>query len=157
MQLNAALKLWEYPESYAGATHYGSYVFLGQHRDSDTLSESNFAVGLKALGGESETIKVIREGHWGVGWLEWISIAQSDTKALQLASAMYDELEDYPVLCDEHHSELEHTYAAQQWESYSIRDRASLCREAGISKFAARRDCVPNDDQGYIQQSLLGY
>jgi len=157
MQLHADLKLWEYPEYYAGATHYGSYVFLGQHRDSGTLSESNFAVGLKALGGESDTVKVIREGHWGVGWVEWISIAQRDTKALQLASAMLDELEVYPVLCDEHHSELELTYAANQWESYSVRERASLCREAGISKFAARRDCVPSDDQGYIQQYLLGY
>ena len=157
MQLHADLKLWEYPEYYAGASHYGSYVFLGQHRDSDTLSESNFAVGLKALGGESDTVKVIRERCSMVGWVEWISIAQRDTKALQLASAMFDELEVYPVLCDEHHSELEHTYAANQWESYSVRDRASLCREAGISKFAARRDCIPHDDQGYIQQSLLGY
>jgi len=108
MQLNAALKLWEYPESYAGATHYGSYVFLGQHRDSDPLSESNFAVGLKALGGESDTVKVIREGHWAVGWVEWISIAQSDTKALQLASAMFDELEVYPVLCDDDFSQREY-------------------------------------------------
>jgi len=108
MQLNADLKLWEYPECYYGASHYGSYVFLGQHRDSDTLSESNFAVGLKALGGESDTVKVIRERCSMVGWVEWISIAQRDTKALQLASAMFDELELYPVLCDDDFSQREY-------------------------------------------------
>ncbi|MEH2569789.1 hypothetical protein [Bradyrhizobium sp. AZCC 2289] len=40
---------------------------------------------LKALGGESETVIVVRETHYLVGWVEWIAIHQDDEKALKIA------------------------------------------------------------------------
>jgi hypothetical protein len=102
------LSQWEMPSSYFGATHEGSYVFLGQNRDSDTLTRSNFIVGLERLGGESETVEVIREGHWAVGWVEWIKIDSSDERALKLADEMMSDLDGYPVLDESHYSDLEH-------------------------------------------------
>ena len=76
------LKRWTMPNSYFGAVWPNYYVFLGQHRDSDALTRSNFTCGLKALGGESETVEVVRESHWAVGWVEWIAIHQDDAAAL---------------------------------------------------------------------------
>lgn len=37
-------------------------------RDSGPLEESNFAVVLADLGGESDDVEVHRFGHWGPGW-----------------------------------------------------------------------------------------
>ena len=54
-------------------------------RDSDCLKQSNFAVMLRELGGESETVIVVRESHWAVGWVEWIAIHELDAAALQIA------------------------------------------------------------------------
>ena len=40
---------------------------------------------LTALGGETDTVIVVRETHWAVGWVEWIAIHQDDEKALKIA------------------------------------------------------------------------
>ena len=62
---------WTMPDSYYGSQWPEYFVFLSQSRDSDALTRSNFECGLKALGGESEAVQVVREGHWAVGWIEW--------------------------------------------------------------------------------------
>jgi hypothetical protein len=150
------LKLWTMPDSYFGASWPGYYVFLGQHRDSDSLARSNFTCGLEAIGGESETVQVVRESHWAVGWVEWIAIHQDDEKALQIADEIKAALEDYPVVNEDHWSELEWNEAQDYWASMSIRERMRLCYDAHISVFAARRDWIPQDDNGYIFDSLRG-
>jgi hypothetical protein len=150
------LKLWTMPQHYAGEVWPGYYVFLSQHRDSDSLTRSNFVCGLGALGGESETVQVVREGHWAVGWVEWIAIHQDDEKALQIADEISGRLEDYPVVNEDHLSELEWNEAQDYWASMSIRERMRLCYDAHISVFAARRDWIPENDSGYIMESLRG-
>ncbi|WMT78832.1 hypothetical protein [Bradyrhizobium sp. Ash2021] len=80
------LRRWTMPANYFGAVwpaYYSSGV--GQSRDSDALERSNFECMLKALGGETETVVVVRELHWAVGWVEWIAIHQDDEKALKIA------------------------------------------------------------------------
>ncbi len=151
------LKLWTMPESYFGAVWPATYVFLGQHRDSDELTQSNFAVALASLGGESDTINVVRESHWAVGWVEWIAIHQDDETALRAADDMLDRLAEYPVLDEEDWSQRETDAADETWASYSLRDRVELCCRAGVSRFAARRDWPPSDDSGFIQERLLGH
>lgn len=148
------LKLWTMPQHYAGEVWPGYYVFLSQNRDSDSLTRSNFTCGLKALGGESDTVQVVREGHWAVGWVEWIAIHQDDEQALQAADEIAAGLENYPVVNEDHWSELEWEEAQDYWASMSLRDRAKLCAEAGVSIFAARRDYTPPDDSGYIFERL---
>jgi hypothetical protein len=43
------LKLWKHPDNYLGATWYDYYVVLGQHRDSDVITRSNFRVAKAEL------------------------------------------------------------------------------------------------------------
>lgn len=150
------LSRWTLPDSYAGAEWPDYYVFLGQHRDSDALSRSNFTCALQALGGESDTVVVVREGHWAVGWVEWIAIHESDAAALQAADETTAALADYPVVDDMHWSELEYDEACDYWASLPVRDRVEFCRNAGVSLFAARRDEIPADDSGYIYEALRG-
>jgi len=102
------LEKWTRPQYYSGENHFDSYVFLGRTRDSDILEESNFHVGLARLGGESESIRVVRERHWACGWLEWIKISANDPEAINKAREMIDDLNDYPCLCEFDYSEREY-------------------------------------------------
>lgn len=150
------LNLWTKPDSYFGASWPGYYVFLGQHRDSDSLSRSNFICALEAIGGESETVQVVRENHWAVGWVEWIAIHHDDCAALKKADELMARLDGYPVVNDDHWSELEWSEVSDYWASLSVRERAEYCKENGISMFAARRDYMPPDDDGSLFESLRG-
>lgn len=123
------LQKWTYPNSYFGATWYDYYSFIGQHRDSDTLTRSNFIEGLKALGGESETVMVVREKHCLVGWVEWIAIHESDAKSLNLADNMLEELEDYPILNEDAFSNLEYEEYHEAWENYAKEDFTKALKE----------------------------
>lgn len=151
-----AIKKWERPDHYAGASWPEYFVFLAQHRDSDSVTRSNFEVGLAKLGGESETVVVVRERHWAVGWVEWIGIHESDEAAVQAADEMLCAIENYPVLSDDHLSELEWNEACEYWERMGVRDRVEFCRDAGVSIFAARRDYLPEDPTGALLEYLRG-
>jgi hypothetical protein len=151
-----AIARWVRPDNYGGAQWPEYFVFLGQHRDSDALARSNFEQGLAALGGESDTVLVVSERHWAVGWVEWIAIHESDMTALTEADAMLCALSDYPVLDEEHHSELEYDEVSERWTGMSVRDRMELCAEHRLSIFAARRDYLPPDDSGSLFDSLRG-
>jgi len=48
-------------------------------------------------------VKAIR----AVGWVEWIAIHESDAAALAIANKISDALEDYPVVNEDHWSQLE--------------------------------------------------
>lgn len=125
------LTRWTMPDHYFGATweeYFSSGV--GQSRDSDALERSNFACMLKALGGESDTVRVIREGHWAVGWIEWIAIHQGDETALRQADEIKAGLEDYPVVDESHWSELEDEDAQETWTNcFSDGERLKYVRE----------------------------
>lgn len=113
------LKKWTRPDSWAGTERPDFYVFLGRHRDSDILTESNFAAALRELGGESETVVVAREGHWAVGWVETIEIHEDDAKALKAADEMAAALEDYPILDESDFSEREYEAVQAFWNGWS--------------------------------------
>lgn len=125
------LTLWTMPDSYFGAVWPATYRSgVGQSRDSDALERSNFACMLKALGGESDTVTVMREGHWAVGWVEWIAIQQDDDKALTIADEIVAALEDYPVIDEMHWSELEHDDANETWQHcYNETERLAYIRD----------------------------
>jgi hypothetical protein len=124
------LKRWKHPECYLGKQWPEYYAVLGQHRGSKALDRSNFASMLKALGGESETVRVVRESHWAVGWVEWIGIHQSDTEHLAQADALMAGLDDYPVLDEMHYSEVETAEANEVWHNcYQPKDRVEYIRK----------------------------
>lgn len=150
------LQLWTQPDCYVGATWPDFYVFLTQTRDSDAATRSNFECGLKAIGGATPDglVRVVREGHWAVGWIEWIAIHRDATDALCTANEIADALEDYPIVNEEHWSELECAEAEAFWRELPLRDRVELCRDHGINIFAARHEWVPTDDTGGLFEFL---
>ena len=151
-----AITRWVLPDSYGGAQWPEYFVFLGQSRDSDAIERSNFERGLTALGGESDTILVVRERHWAVGWVEWIAIHESNMAALIEADDMLCALSDYPVLDEEHYSGLEYDEVLERWAGMRVRERIKLCAEHRLSIFAARRNYLPPDDSGSLFDSLRG-
>lgn len=130
------LKLWTIPESWYGKHWEGYYVFLGKYRDSDILTECNYDVAysrIESLNTEfdgNNTIVKVRESHWAVGWIEWIAIHESNIPALKLADSIQDKLNDYPILDEEKHTELEEKEANRIWkECYRTKDRIKYIRE----------------------------
>lgn len=128
--LHESLTRWEVPDSWFGKHWNGWFVGLGQHRDSDALGRSNFRAALEALGGESETVQVVREGHWAVGWIEWIAIHESDERALTVQYEIEGSLKSYPVLDESDWSEEESEEANEVWSNcYNDRERIDYVRE----------------------------
>jgi hypothetical protein len=145
------------PSSFADWADFNRteyYTLGGQHRDSDTLTRSNHRSILKALGGESATVRVIRDSHWAVGWVEAIYIHQSDTKSLAIAEEITDGLDGYPVVDESDWSELELETAEQYWQSMSVKDRLYYCQKFDCSPFAARHDWIPQDPSGELVSNL---
>lgn len=122
------LKLWTMPENYYGEVWPATYsAGVGQSRDGGALERSNFECMLEALGGDNgDTVRVVRESHWAVGWVEWIAIHQDNEAALRIADEIKGKLDDYPVVNEDHWSELEFTEAAEFWDSMSPRDKVQM-------------------------------
>lgn len=134
------LKPWTLPASYAGAHWDGYFSFLGQSRDSDCLERSNFDAGLKAIGGqlkdfggddeEFPLVKVVRENHWAVGWVEWIAIHETAFEQLAIADKIKEKLEDYPVVDEELWSQYETEEANEVWKNcYRPKERLEYIRQ----------------------------
>ena len=123
------LRRWKLPQNYFG-TEWPEYYSagLGQSRDSDALERANFAAMLRALGGESDTVIVVRENHWAVGWVEWIAIHESDAKSIAIAVEANRAMEDYPVLDDELFIQFEDEDCCNTWEVMSWRGRLEYLR-----------------------------
>jgi hypothetical protein len=156
------LKRWTMPRYYFGETwpeYYSSGV--GQSRDSDCLERSNFICMLKALGGESETVIVVRENHWAVGWVEWIAIHESDSKALAVADDLKGKLDNYPVIDESHWSELESEEADLVWKDcYRPSERIEYIREHrsqfDFHDFSDLLDCVRGKYFAGYASELIG-
>jgi len=135
---------------YFGQRHFGDfYGFRTRNRDSDSLTRSNFICALKALGGESDDVQIHRFGHWACGWYE-IIIVKHGTKAFEIAEQIEKDLEGYPVVNEEHFSDLEFDEACQAWKDADFRDRIYQCQSFGVSIFAARSDCMPDTPSGEL-------
>lgn len=161
---------WERPRYYAGAYWPDHYVFLTQNRDSDCLERSNFAVAAEALLNipepadwphEDETpVQVVREGHFLCGWVEWIAIHQDAAEHLKAADEMQARLENYPVLNEEHWSEVERQEADEVWANcYDPSERVRYIREHAsqfeFQGFADLIQCVRGKFFGGYASELL--
>lgn len=126
------LERWKLPKYYYGAEWPEYYsAGVGRSRDSDCGEESNFEAMLAGIGGESDTVHVVRESHFLCGWVEWIAIHESDEQALRAADAMQESLEDYPLLDEEDHSRREWEECERVWsDCYSVGERIRYLRKA---------------------------
>ena len=81
-------------------------VLMTRNRDSETLTESNWICALKELGGEGDNVDIHRFGHWDCGWWEALCVRRGSGQE-KTAQEIAASLTDYPVLNDEHFSEME--------------------------------------------------
>lgn len=159
---------WAHPDSYGGFSPDGDYMILSRTRDSDILSESNWAVACESLKAEAydggadrfDVRPVVyhwRAGHWACGWIEYLCVrADAPESALTAAGEIVCSLADYPVLSDDDFSEREWNAMCESWEHGSIRDRVEWLQYAGQCIFSARRDALPEDDTGALREAILG-
>lgn len=132
--------------NYAGPDLSEFFVAGMQNRDSGPLGRSNFQFTLDRLGGESETVEVIRAGHWACGWVEYILVSPEDNKAVSIGHDIADSLGLYPILDEEHFTSLQYQEAFSYWNDARLWERVRLCQEAEVSVFAARRsEDIPTD------------
>jgi hypothetical protein len=142
------LERWKLPQYYSGAEWPEYYsAGVGRSRDSDCGEESNFDAMLKGLGGESETVQVVREGHFLCGWVEWIAIHESDETALRAADAMKSSLEDYPILDEEDYCQREFDECERVWsDCFNESDRIQYLRKNRCTTgFRSLRAAVSGD------------
>jgi len=129
-------------------------------RDSDTLEESNWNVITQDLLERFPDHTTIESySHWAVGWCESLCVQMltEDRKPTEAAYAVFEwhkSLEDYPVADEEDYSRAEWESAQETWEWLDMRERIRLCKEAGLSIFAARSEEIPRDDTGYLFEYL---
>ena len=121
-------------------------VPVGQNRDSNCLQISNFEKALERLGGESDAVQVHRFNHWGPGWFEIILVDPKSDK-VKIAEQIEADLESYPVLDDEHFSNMEQVRAAEIWENMLLDERIACLQRFHIPIFAARREYIPNNSE----------
>tara|TARA_R100000458_G_scaffold57613_2_gene64059 strand:- start:8 stop:523 length:516 start_codon:yes stop_codon:yes gene_type:complete len=104
-------------ENYAGEIPEDKWhVLLTRSRDSDILTQSNWRVALKKLdpSGKSVDVEIHRFGHWACGWWEALCVAK-DSEAWETVMELHESLHDYPVLDEEHYSEMETEEANRVW------------------------------------------
>lgn len=136
------IERWKLPSHYMGAHWEGYFVApVSRNRDSDTLTESNWSVQWERLKGSVADIPeetgedgrspvVVTENHFLCGWVEWVAIHETNEAALREADAMAARLESYPVLSEEHWSELETKEADRVWrDHYREQERVEYIRK----------------------------
>ena len=146
-----------HPCAYWG-DHGHWLVVVGRHRESDVLERSNFQVAQERLEKiDPDCCVVESETHWAVGWVEHLLVDPANARAVQEAEAMREAIEEYPILDEDHFSNLEHEEAAEYWAGMSIRGRVEACQESGVSIFAARRNYVDDsaDPGGRLYEYLI--
>lgn len=130
--MKTKLRKWKRAENYAGENFHEYFQGPGKHRDSDALARSNFEAALDRLGGESETVIVEHAGHWAVGWVESILVHESDTEKVKELESIYEDLENYPVLDEEHFSETEREEREETFENFQSEFMDEIAKSLGL-------------------------
>lgn len=98
-------------------------------RDSDNLTQSNWAAQLARLGGESETVEVRRFGHWGPGWFEVVLIDPTDETRVCDMESLRHELAQYGVMDEQDYWERENAEYLRSWAKWANRDFIALLKK----------------------------
>lgn len=96
----------------------------GKNRDSDTLTESNYAVQLEALeklDPEGNDFEEHSFGHWACGHFDLVLVRPGSACAT-LCQGFEDCLSDYPILSDEHYSEACFNTESEAWECWGAHE-----------------------------------
>lgn len=149
---------WQSASNYLGEEYPEYYVAMVKTRDSEALDRSNFDATLKMLGGESETIKVIRSGHWGAGWIDTILIHESDKIALAIGEDIGKQLASYPVLDEDLYSQYESKEVEENWQYFSLAEKRDMLSTAKLPRSLATRKRFPYKyDNGSLYEAFTNH
>ena len=129
---------------------------VGQNRDSGCLERSNWRIVLGTLTDadpDGEDHEDHRFGHWACGWFE-IIIARPGSRCADILEDWERALADYPVADEMDWSMLQSDEASEYWERMGLSERIEICDRFDVSIFAARRDEIPRDDTGALEDYL---
>lgn len=104
---------------------------VGQHRDSDLVEESNFAVAcdrMRAVDPDEHDHEIHRFGHFAVGWVEEIAY-RPGSECERVANEIRDALAGYPILDEDHHGAMESDALADNWPAILQDLKRDLVRE----------------------------
>ena len=143
---------WQHPQHYAGYSPDGDFLVASVHRDSDSVSRSNYICAKARLETVAATLPPaaqeppapspdearpaaddpraeawvfeFRASHCLVGWVDYLLVRADAPPALvQAVVEIADALEGHPVLDEDHLSELEFDEACTYWADMSVADR----------------------------------
>ncbi|WOH64115.1 hypothetical protein [Bradyrhizobium sp. BWA-3-5] len=109
-----------------GRDYYCSGVF--QSRDSGAMERHSFRCMLIALGGESESIVVVRESHCVRGWIDRIAIHKGNHEALRKADSIAALRQDYRIINLSDRSEKVGHEANKAWRPNFLPGRIKYIR-----------------------------
>src|SRR5260370_23678290 len=120
----------EIPEAYW-------LVLLSRNRDSELLTNCNWDVALKELGGESDTVTIICHNHWACGWIEYLCIDERNADKKALGEAIEARMDNYPILDESEYSQRQWDAAVEYWRTLPYwvrrRDYGANSRQARMS------------------------
>jgi len=151
--MTTPLVAWKRPSNYIGADWNGWLVFfLSQNRDSDCLTRSNFQCAFERLkkhatdleSEDCQSVQIVSENHFLVGWVEWIAIHESNKPAIEEACAIYERFENHPVVNESHWSEMEFNEYLEAWKSYGHREFIRELERAELIEEGCLDDSAPD-------------
>jgi hypothetical protein len=114
---------------------------IGHNRDSNTLTESNWQTFdrlLSEVDPDGNDHECHSFSHWGPGWFE-IVLVRPGSECERIAAECAATLECYPILDDEHHSNLQAEAEAEHWESWGRYDFRKALIESAFSEWYRER------------------
>lgn len=125
------------------------YVY-SHHRDSDSIEESNWLViredFINRFGEDKGTIlagdiAVANLGHWAVGWVEHLMYNYARKDITKAAEEIREKLSNYPLLDEDHHSQLVWNNCHPNWTRYCCCSPDESCGcEGNISECNCGRE-----------------
>lgn len=159
---NLIQNAWRKPEAYFGFSPDGDFILYNHYRDSHLIDESNWDYLMEAFKPEDyddrngfeerPTCYIWSAGCSLVGWVEYMMIRHDAPWDLKLkAEKVLERLSNYPILDEDDHSRREWEFVCESWQNMSLKERVHLIQKSGsCSIFAARRDEIPEDHNGYL-------
>lgn len=101
---------WDSRSNYMGTNDYDEWFVVPciLTRDACLIEESNWHIACERLRADKKpTVQIVRFGHWACGHYELILIDPCDHDSIVMAESMADDLKAYPILSEDHYSQLQ--------------------------------------------------